>query len=93
MAEVYNIRTLKVCISKVLYTPCGNRFRLQSKFSSTSIQNCRYIFLLYSGQIRFIEIGFNNHSVYKMLRYLFRQTDINLLITNLMELITNARTK
>lgn len=91
MIEIYNIRTLKVCISKILYTPVGNRFRLGSKFSETSIQDCRFIFLIYSGQTRFIEIGFNSNSVYKVLCFIFRQTDINKFLINTLEYFKNVR--
>ena len=45
--EFYNICSLRVAITKVLYTSGGNRFRLHSAFYDTSIQDCKYIFLLY----------------------------------------------
>lgn len=89
--EVYNIRSLKVAITKVLTTPTGNRFRLNSTFNETSIQDCRYIFLIYSGKQRFIEVGFDNHSVYKMLRYLFYIKDLNKLIINFVDFINGIR--
>lgn len=93
MAEIYNIRDIKVAITKVLYTPGGNRFRLHNEFASTSIQDCRYIFLIYSGRQRFIEVGFNDQSVYKILRFFFYQKTINNIILNLMEFVNVIRTK
>lgn len=92
MPEIYNIRDLKICITKVLYTPAGSRFRLQSKFVDSSVQDCRYIFVLYSGKQRFIEIGFNETSVYKILRFLFKEKNLNKLILNIMEYINGIRT-
>lgn len=90
MAEIYNIRSIKVAITKVLYTPVGNRFRLGSNFLDTSIQESRYIFVIYSGKLRFIELGFNDTSVYKMLRYIFYEKEINKLILNIMEFFNNG---
>lgn len=91
MAEIYNIRDIKVTITKVLYTPgSSNRFRLHNEFVSTSVQNSRFIFVIYSGKQRFIEIGFDDPSVYKMLRFIFYQKNINKLILNIMEFFTNG---
>lgn len=89
--ELYNIRSLKVQITKVLYTPGGNRFRLGQNYVETSIQDCRYIFLIYSGKIRFIELGFNEPSVYKMLRFIFKQKEINKIVISIMEFFSNVR--
>lgn len=88
--ELYNIRNLRVAITKVLYTPGENRFRLGSNFVSTSVQNSRFIFVIYSGKIRFLELGFDDPSVYKMLRFVFYQKDINKMILNIMEFCNNA---
>lgn len=93
MSEIYNIRSLKVAITKVLYTPGENRFRLHNDFVSTSVQDCKYIFVLYSGRQRFIEIGFNNPSVYKMLRFIFYEKSINKWIINLIEVVNDFRIK
>ena len=89
--EFYNIRSLKIQITKVLYTPGGNRFRLGSDFVETSIQDCKYVLLLYSGRIRFIELGFNEPSVYKILRFIFKQKEINKIVLNIMEFFTSVR--
>lgn len=93
MTEIYNIRNLKIAITKVLYTPGGSRFRLQNYFSETSIQESKYILLLYSGKQRFIEIGFNDQRVYKILRFIFHENSINKCIINLIEVINDFRTK
>lgn len=93
MAEIYNIRDIKIAITKVLYTPSGNRFRLHNEFVSTSVQDCRYIFVIYSGKQRFIEVGFNDQSVYKILRFFFYQKTINKLILNIIEVCNGIRTK
>lgn len=85
MVEIYNIRSVRVAITKVLYTLGENRFRLGSNFVSTSVQNSRYIFCLYSGKTRFIEVGFDDPSVYKMLRYIFKIKEINKLIIKIVE--------
>lgn len=90
--EIYNIRAIKVAITKVLYTPSGNRFRLNNTFNETSVQDCRFIFLIYSGRQRFIEVGFNDYSVYKMLRFIFKIKDINQMIIKLTEVINVFRT-
>lgn len=90
MAEIYNIRDIKIAITKVLYTPCGNRFRLHNEFVSTSVQDSKYIFIIYSGKQRFIEVGFDDPSVYKMLRFIFYQKNINKLIQNIMEFFSNG---
>lgn len=91
MAEIYNIRDIKVTITKVLYTPgTYNRFRLHNEFVTTSVQNSRYIFVIYSGKQRFIEVGFDEPSVYKLLRYIFYQNNINKLILNIMEFFNNG---
>ena len=50
MAEIYNIRDIKIAITKVLYTPAGNRFRLHNSFVATSIQDSRYIFIIRKSQ-------------------------------------------
>lgn len=83
--ELYNIRELKVIISKVISTVSGNSFRHQNTFQPTSIQDCRYIFLLYSNRTRFIEIGFNSIAVYKILRFIFQEKSINKLILRIIE--------
>ena len=90
MSELYNIRDIKVVITKVLYTPGLNRFRLGSNFVTTSVQDSRYVFCIYSGKQRFIEIGFNDQSVYKLLRYIFKQTNINKMIINIVEFFQNV---
>lgn len=92
MAEIYNIRSVKVAITKVLYTLGENRFRLGNNFVSTSVSESRYIFCLYSGKTRFIELGFNDHSVYKILRFIFKEKEINKLIINIMEFFNGIRT-
>ena len=91
--EFYNICSLRVAITKVLYTSGGNRFRLHSAFYDTSIQDCKYIFLLYCRRQRFVEIGFNDPGVYKFLRFLFREKEINKLLIKLTEIINGIRTK
>lgn len=91
--EIYNIRDLKILVTKLLYTPSGSRFRIQSKFADSSIQDCRFIFLIYSGKQRFIEVGFNSIGVYKGLRFLFKQSSVNKLILNLVEFIDNVNRK
>lgn len=90
MCEIYNIRSLKVAITKILYTPGENRFRLHNEFVTTSVQNSRFIFVIYSGKTRFIELGFDDPSVYKMLRFIFYQKEINKLIVNIVEFFNNA---
>lgn len=91
--EVYNIRDIKLLITKVLYTPAGCKFRIGSKFAETSIQDSRFIFLIYSGKQRFIEIGFDSIGVYKGLRFLFREKSINNIILNLKDLIDGLNRK
>lgn len=93
MAEIYNIRDIKIAITKILYTPVGNRFRLHNSFASTSIQDSKYIFLIYSGRQRFIEVGFNDPSVYKILRFFFYQKSINNIIIKISEFCNAIRTK
>lgn len=93
MAEIYNIRDIKIVITKVLYTPSGNRFRLHNEFVSTSVQECRYIFVIYSGKQRFIEVGFNDQSVYKILRFFFKNKTVNKIIINISEFSNVIRTK
>lgn len=93
MAEIYNIRDIKIAITKVLYTPGGNRFRLHNSFVATSIQDSRYIFLIYSGKQRFIEIGFDDPSVYKILRFFFKNKTINNIIMNITEFSNVIRIK
>lgn len=71
--ELYNIRDLKFHTSQVIPYPGNlNKFRLQSKFADTSIQDSKYIFLIYSGKQRFIELGYNHTGVYKILRTIMR---------------------
>lgn len=91
MAEIYNIRDIKVLITKTLYTPTGNRLRLGSSFVSTSIQDSKYIFLIYSGKQRFIEIGFDDIGVYKALRFIFKITNINKFILKILEFFNAIR--
>jgi hypothetical protein len=93
MAEIYNIRDIKIAITKVLYTPAGNRFRLHNSFVATSIQDSRFIFIIYSGKQRFIEIGFDDASVYKILRFFFKNKTINNIIMNITEFSNVIRTK
>lgn len=85
--ELYNIRSLKIHIGQVITTPCGNRFRLSSKFLDTSIQDCKYICLIYSGKQRFVEIGFNHTGVYKVLKTVLKLKDINKIIIKIQEFI------
>lgn len=92
MAEIYIVRDIKVAITSVLYTPLGNRFRLGSNFVSTSIQNEKYILCIYSGKQRFIEIGFSDRSVYKMLRFIFKLTNLSKIIIKIMEFCNAIRT-
>lgn len=92
MAEIYIIRDIKVAITSVLYTPLGNRFRLGSNFVSTSIQNEKYILCIYSGKQRFIEIGFSDRSVYKILRFIFKLSNISKIITRIMDFCNAIRT-
>lgn len=89
--ELYNIRDLKVIISKVITTVSGNSFRHNNTFQSTSIQDSRFIFLLYSNRTRFIEIGFNSIAVYKILRFIFREKSINKLILKVIEYADTIR--
>lgn len=93
MAEIYNIRDIKIAITKVLYTPGGSRFRLHNEFCQTSIQDSRYIFLIYSGRQRFIEVGFNDPSVYKILRFFFKNKTVNNIIINISEFCSVIRIK
>lgn len=93
MAEIYNIRDIKIAITKVLYTPAGNRFRLHNDFVSTSVQDSKFIFVIYSGKQRFIEVGFSDPSVYKMLRFLFRNKTVNNIIINISEFCNVIRSK
>ncbi len=90
--ELYNIRSLKIHIGQVITTPCGNRFRLSSKFLDTSIQDCKYICLIYSGKQRFVEIGFNHTGVYKVLKTVLKLKDINKIIIKIQE-FTNGINK
>lgn len=85
--ELYNIRSLKIHIGQVIATPCGNRFRLSSKFLDTSIQDCKYICLIYSGKQRFVEIGFNHTGVYKVLKTVLKLKDINKIVIKIQEFI------
>lgn len=85
--ELYNIRSLKIHIGQVITTPCGNRFRLSSKFLDTSIQDCKYICLIYSGKQRFVEIGFSHTGVYKVLKTVLKLKDINKIIIKIQEFI------
>ena len=91
--EFYNICCLRVAITKILYTPGQNRFRLHSAFYETSVQHCKYLFLIYCRRQRFVEIGFDNPGVYKFLRFIFREKEINNLILKLTELINGIRSK
>lgn len=91
--EFYNICSLRVAITKVLYTPGQNRFRLHSAFYDTSVQNCKYLFLIYCRRQRFVEIGFNDPGVYKFLRFIFREKEINKLLIKLTEIINGLRSK
>lgn len=91
--EFYNICSLRVAITKVLYTPGQNRFRLHSAFYETSVQNSKYLFLIYCRRQRFVEIGFDNPGVYKFLRFIFREPEINKLIIKLTEIIDGLRSK
>lgn len=91
--EFYNICSLRVAITKILYTPGQNRFRLHSAFYETSVQHCKYLFLIYCRRQRFVEIGFDNPGVYKFLRFIFREKEINNLILKLTELINGIRSK
>lgn len=86
--ELYNIRSLKIHIGQVITTPCGNRFRLSSKFLDTSIQDCKYICLIYSGKQRFVEIGFNHTGVYKVLKTVLKLKDINKIVIKIQEFIS-----
>lgn len=92
MAEIYNIRDIKVAITKILYTPNGNRFRLYNNFVPTSIQECKYVFVIYSGLQRFIEVGFSDPGVYKFLRFMFKIKSINQMILKVMEFFNAIRT-
>ena len=91
--EFYNICSLRAAITKILYTPGQNRFRLHSAFYETSVQHCKYLFLIYCRRQRFVEIGFDNPGVYKFLRFIFREKEINNLILKLTELINGIRSK
>ena len=91
--EFYNICCLRVAITKILYTPGQNRFRLHSAFYETSVQHCKYLFLIYCRRQRFVEIGFDNPGVYKFLRFIFREKEINKLLIKLTEIINGIRTK
>lgn len=91
--EFYNICSLRVAITKVLYTPGQNRFRLHSAFYETSVQHCKYLFLIYCRRQRFVEIGFDNPGVYKFLRFIFREKEINNIIFKITELINGIRSK
>lgn len=85
--EIYNIRSLKIHIGQVIFTPCGNRFRLSSKFLDTSIQDCKYICLIYSGKQRFVEVGFNHTGVYKVLKTVFKLKDISTIVIRIQEFL------
>jgi len=91
--EFYNICSLRVAITKVLYTSGVNRFRLHSAYYDTSIQNEKYIFLIYCRKQRFVEIGFSDPGVYKFLRFIFREKEINKLIIKMTEIINGIRSK
>lgn len=91
--EIYNVRELKILITPVLYTPHGATFRIGSKYQDTSIQDSRYLFLIYSGKQRFVEIGFDSTTVCKGLRFLFKQTSINKMILNLKDLLDGINRK
>lgn len=93
MTEIYNIRDLRIVVSKVLYTPSGSRVRLHNNFVEINVQDAKYIVLLYSGKQRFIEIGFDNPGVYKFLRFIFSETSINKCIINLIEVCNEFRAK
>lgn len=83
--ELYNIRDLKLCIKEILYTPTGSRCRLHNNFIDLNVYQSKYVFLIYSGKTRFIEIGFNNTNVYKALRYIFKDLSINEVILKVIE--------
>lgn len=89
--ELYNVRDLKVVISKVLYTPTGCRCRYINNYLNLSIQSSKYVFIIFSGKQRFIEIGFDNTGVYKALRYIFKQVSINQTIIRLIEYVEATR--
>ena len=84
--ELYNVKQLKCCIAQVLYTPAGSRCRHHSSFIELNVFESRYVFILYSGKQRFIEIGFNDTSVYKILRFfLSKYKSINDLILRIVK--------
>jgi len=78
--ELYNVRDLKLCIKQVLYTPSGSKCRLHNNFINLNLIESKYVFLIYSGKTRFIEIGFNNIALYNLLRYIFKNASINQII-------------
>lgn len=91
MNEIYNIRDLKLCIKEVMYTPTGARCRLHNSFIDLNVYQSKYVFLIYSGRTKFIELGFNDASVYKVLRWIFKDKSINDIILKLGEYVQAIR--
>lgn len=83
--ELYNIRDLKVFVGQVIHTPFGLKGRLRNKYIELNCQTSKYFFLIYSGKTKYIEIGFNNIGVYKVLRIIFNETSINKIIMKVLE--------
>lgn len=83
--ELYNIRDLKAFVGQVIHTPFGLKGRLRNKYVELNVQTSKYFFLIYSGKTKYIEIGFNNIGVYKVLRIIFNETSVNQIIMKVLE--------
>lgn len=83
--ELYNIRDLKVFVGQVIHTPFGLKGRLRNKYVELNCQTSKYFFLIYSGKTKYLEIGFNNIGVYKVLRIIFNETSVNRIIMRVLE--------
>ena len=89
--EIYNIRDLKILVAPIVYTPAGSKGRLHNKFIDSNCLDSKFLFLIYSGRTKYIEVGFNNQSVYKVLRVIFKQDSVNNLIMKVIDYIEANR--
>ena len=85
--EIYNIRDIKILVAPIIYTPAGSKGRLHNNFISSNCIESKYLFLIYSGKTKYIEIGFNNLGVYKVLRIIFKQQSVNKIIMKFIEYV------
>lgn len=73
--EIYSIKNINVLVNRVITSDHGNYTLLYNKYQEVNTINNKYVAIIYSGKIKFLEVGFSSYPVYKILRYLFSRTN------------------